>query len=245
MTLEVLAAVATPEQLALMLGGAVGSFLRAWITRAQETWSRKTLVDVLLGGAIGLLWDTIMPIEFKAGTTLLQQATILGVLAATGNATWTSAAAKLGAKLGNGNGNSNGAGGPGDTPSSPAAKATAGLVLLAVLVTGCARVATIAKDDAVRAGEIAAAFGDPDGEACAAAVVEFVRSQPAPAKIAPVGAFSAFMFARELRRVRQGGIPSAVHRACAVVVLEAEETIIKLGLKVAPVPGLGALVPGR
>jgi len=44
--------------LLLFVGGAVGAFCRGALSDTQATWSRRTLVDVLMGGVMGLLTFT-------------------------------------------------------------------------------------------------------------------------------------------------------------------------------------------
>lgn len=122
------------------------------------------------------------------------------------------------------------------------------IVVLALvpLLVGCsaqAKLQQITAADAQRAREIAALAQDPDGVACATAIATWVAGQPAMNALAPNGILSAYMLGREAHRGVQGGIPSEVHRACAVLVLDAQQTLIRLGLMAAPVPGLGALIP--
>jgi len=66
---------------AYAIGGLVGSAVRAAITTSQGTFSKQSIVDVVIGGAIGLLWPIYPVIELPAHATVLQQATIVGLFA--------------------------------------------------------------------------------------------------------------------------------------------------------------------
>lgn len=67
--------------LVLALGGLVGSAARALLTTSQPTFSRRSLADVLIGGAVGFLWPLYPLIDFPAGATMFQKAVIVGVIA--------------------------------------------------------------------------------------------------------------------------------------------------------------------
>jgi len=60
------------------LGGLVGSGLKAVITTSQETFSRKSVVDIAIGGMVGVLYPLypIVPLE----GTMLQQAAEIAVI---------------------------------------------------------------------------------------------------------------------------------------------------------------------
>jgi len=75
--------VSTPDALSLWLagGGLLGSFLRAWITVSQATWSKQTLVDLVIGGAVGFLYPLYPVIAFPPAATMAQKAVIVGVCA--------------------------------------------------------------------------------------------------------------------------------------------------------------------
>ena len=66
---------------AYAIGGLVGSAVRAVITTSQVTLSRQSIVDVLIGGAVGLLWPLYPVIELPAHASTLQNATIVGLFA--------------------------------------------------------------------------------------------------------------------------------------------------------------------
>lgn len=112
----------------------------------------------------------------------------------------------------------------------------------ALALAGCAGITTFTVDDLERGIAIAAAANDVDGVACGQELLAYVQTIRPPQ--APVGFFSGLMSARQIRRSRDQGIPDAVRRACAVVVLDAERTLVRLGLRFTPGgSALGALLP--
>lgn len=119
------------------------------------------------------------------------------------------------------------------------------VLLLGMMLGGCAatgELRELAADDVTRALEIARAANDPAGAACAMALLEHVAQQPTIPT--PLGAFSTVMFAREARRRLGAGVSESVHNACAPMILDAEETIAKLGLMAVPGGGIaGKLLP--
>jgi hypothetical protein len=128
-------------------------------------------------------------------------------------------------------------------------KAAAGTVVAALALSGCAtgsgplggtgeRLAKFARADVERAREIAAAAKDSAGGACADAILKHLPDGGAAA-LAPSGAFSVFMQAREARRKVGAGVDEEVHNTCAPLVLDAQQTLLKLGLMA--VPGGGAV----
>jgi hypothetical protein len=72
--------------IAYAIGGLVGSALRVLLTNDQETFSKKSISDIVVGGAVGLLFNIYPVIELPANATLLQQASLVGFIAyATGD----------------------------------------------------------------------------------------------------------------------------------------------------------------
>ena len=65
----------------LALGGLVGSGLKAWLTTTQENFSKQSLADVLIGGAIGFLYPIYPLIDFPVSASIAQKAVMLAVLA--------------------------------------------------------------------------------------------------------------------------------------------------------------------
>lgn len=69
---------ATMATLMLTGAGAVGTALRALVSQSQDTFSRKTLADVVIGAFIGGLWPQLgLPM---LGTTMLGQAFFIALL---------------------------------------------------------------------------------------------------------------------------------------------------------------------
>jgi len=121
------------------------------------------------------------------------------------------------------------------------------VALVLVLATGCASsgldgLRQFTRADVQRAHEIAAAANDVAGVNCAQAILDAMPEVAAP-ELHAAGAFSAFMKVRELRRRVSRGIDEDVHNACAPLVLDAQKTILKLGLSATPGGGvLGGLI---
>lgn len=65
----------------LALGGLIGSGLKAWLTTTQENFSKQSLGDVLIGGAIGFLYPIYPIIDFPVAASIAQKAVMLGVIA--------------------------------------------------------------------------------------------------------------------------------------------------------------------
>lgn len=74
-------AVVDPVTLWLGLGGLVGAALRSIVTLDQKTLSKQTVVDVLIGGAVGMLYPLYPVIPFPDGASLLQRAVIMAMMA--------------------------------------------------------------------------------------------------------------------------------------------------------------------
>jgi len=69
------------EAIYLALGGLVGSGLKAYVTTTQENFSKQSLADVLIGGAVGLLYPLYPVIDFPAGASIVQKAVMIAVIA--------------------------------------------------------------------------------------------------------------------------------------------------------------------
>ena len=67
----------TKTQLVLLLAGIIGSALKAWSSNTQTTFSKKSIIDVVIGGAAALLIPTFAPTMIPASATLLTQAAII------------------------------------------------------------------------------------------------------------------------------------------------------------------------
>ena len=115
----------------------------------------------------------------------------------------------------------------------------AGVVLtLAVLVfiaSGCAMVvkqqlAALTRSDVETALLLAA--DDSDAVFCYAAILETLPEGGEVVSLESVGPLSTFQKVRNLRRGVTADIPAEVHRNCAVLVLDAQRTVRRLGLRI-------------
>lgn len=86
-----------------ILAGAIGTGLKAWISTDQATFSKKSISEVIIGGAIGglspMIVQSYLPpsvAEVYAHASVLQQALWLGVTAYATTDFITSALARLG-----------------------------------------------------------------------------------------------------------------------------------------------------
>lgn len=126
------------------------------------------------------------------------------------------------------------------------------LVLSALVVSsGCATsgmlkgdLSKLVRADVEAAHGIAKESNDAAGVACMEVLLKHIPTSAA-VSTTPAGAVSAFMLVREARRKRSAGIPDDLHNACAPLVLDAEETILKLGLLALPGGGLAGRALGR
>lgn len=66
--------------LAYGIAGLVGSGLKAWVSNDQSSFSKKSLADVLIGGAVGVLYPLFPFFPMPDGATLLQQSALIGVV---------------------------------------------------------------------------------------------------------------------------------------------------------------------
>lgn len=67
--------------IALALGGIAGSSLKAVTANDQITFSRKSVADILIGGAVGVLYPLFPIIALPPNAGLLQQAVMIAVIA--------------------------------------------------------------------------------------------------------------------------------------------------------------------
>ena len=114
------------------------------------------------------------------------------------------------------------------------------LVFGAFLLGGC----TVSQDlRDYTAGDLNAAIAlaqdDPDATACYEAILK-VQAGKTTLDVKVEGPVSAFQKVRNLRRGLGAGIPPEVHRKCAVLVIDAQRTLMRLGLRLTGLP-----IPGR
>jgi hypothetical protein len=134
------------EVLILATAGLLGSFLRAWMTRGQATWSRDTAGECFLGIVAGILWPTfgvkIVPFPVDANF-LVKAAVVAGIAYIAGDVIQNMIPGLLGRLVGK--------------KPDAGSGTRAGLIVLTLLTLGCAT-ATI---DPVRvSAETAAIVGE-------------------------------------------------------------------------------------
>lgn len=66
--------------LAFLIAGLAASALKAYVSSDQATFSRKSVADILIGGAVGLLYPLFPMIPMPANASLIQQAALVGVI---------------------------------------------------------------------------------------------------------------------------------------------------------------------
>lgn len=119
----------------------------------------------------------------------------------------------------------------------------AALIVAALSLHGCATVAGAAGKNLqlVTSADIDAAIAlaqqsnDADGLACWMAVKAAMPAGADGVQVEIKGVASAWQAGRNLRRSVDAGINPEVHRACAVLVVDAEQTAGKLGLRIGAV----------
>jgi len=67
-------------ELWLMMGGIAGAALRVFVSNSQTTLSKQSIGDILIGGAVGLLYPLYPILEFPANASLYQKAGLIFVL---------------------------------------------------------------------------------------------------------------------------------------------------------------------
>jgi hypothetical protein len=118
------------------------------------------------------------------------------------------------------------------------------VLLMSILVLGisaCASVGGISNPFAkqvqpIVAADVTAALAeataanDTAAVACYTAISNYMASLPSGGTATINGALSGLEAARILNSQVSAGIPSNIHQACAVIVLDAQETALRLGL---------------
>ena len=66
--------------IAFAIAGLVAAALKAFVSADQATLSRKSVADVLIGGAVGILYPLFPVVPLPETANLLQQAVLVGVL---------------------------------------------------------------------------------------------------------------------------------------------------------------------
>lgn len=67
------------QTLALFVGGLIGSACRAYLTKSQETFSRQSLGDVVIGAIVGVLYPQF-PILGPLAGNVVQQASMVAIM---------------------------------------------------------------------------------------------------------------------------------------------------------------------
>ena len=113
--------------------------------------------------------------------------------------------------------------------------------ILILSISSCASVGGISNPFAkqiqpIVAADVAAALAeataanDTAAVACYTAISNYMASIPNGGTTAISGVLSGLEAARILNSQVSAGIPSNIHQACAVIVLDAQETALRLGL---------------
>lgn len=66
------------------LGGLMGSALRVVITTDQETFSRKSVVDLIVGALIGIIYPLYPLFPLPEGADLIQKSALIAVISYAG-----------------------------------------------------------------------------------------------------------------------------------------------------------------
>lgn len=90
------------------------------------------------------------------------------------------------------------------------------------------KLAVVTMEDLDVAIASAQAENDPQAVTCYTEVKAWVNSHPSGTSVK--GVFSAFEAARLVRRRVDLGIPESLHNACAPLIVDANVTLVKLGL---------------
>lgn len=109
--------------------------------------------------------------------------------------------------------------------------------LIISLLSGCAlnsgevkTIQTLTLTDAQNALAAAKSGGDTDAVACYTDLVNYLSSLPTGSTTTVTGALGALEQARLLNNQVSAGIPANIHKDCAIIVIDAQETALKLGL---------------
>lgn len=78
------------------IAGVVASALKVFVAGDQATVSRKSIADVILGGAIGILYPLYPLVPLPDAANLLQQSMLVGVICYFSSDLITNILAKLG-----------------------------------------------------------------------------------------------------------------------------------------------------
>ena len=98
----------------------------------------------------------------------------------------------------------------------------------------------VALPDAQAALAMAQQYGDTDAAACYQSIVTYLQDSAAPSLPVVNGALSALEAVR-IARQHSGDpiVPAEIHRDCAVIIVDAQEVALKLGIRA----GAAVVVP--
>jgi VIT1/CCC1 family predicted Fe2+/Mn2+ transporter len=78
------------------IAGLIGSGLKAWVSNDQASLSKKSLADVLIGGAVGVLYPLMPLVPIPDHATMLQASTLIGIMSYFSSDLITNVLTKLG-----------------------------------------------------------------------------------------------------------------------------------------------------
>lgn len=89
----------TTASLVFFAAGVLGAILKSYLSADQQTKSKKTLGDVILGGLTGILIPLLAPSLIPANANIVQQAALVAVGAYAGSDIIQNALMKVGITL--------------------------------------------------------------------------------------------------------------------------------------------------
>jgi hypothetical protein len=78
------------------IAGLVGSALKAFVSTDQANFSKKSIADVVIGAAVGILYPLVPFVPIPETANLLQQAVMIGVISYFSSDLLTGVLSKLG-----------------------------------------------------------------------------------------------------------------------------------------------------
>lgn len=78
------------------LAGLIGSALKAWVSNDQASFSKKSVADVAIGAAVGILYPLFPVIPLPESASLIQQGAVIGLVSYFSSDLITNVMTKLG-----------------------------------------------------------------------------------------------------------------------------------------------------
>lgn len=78
------------------LAGLIGSALKAWVSNDQASLSKKSVADVAIGAAVGILYPLYPILPIPEHASIIQQGAIIGVISYFSSDLITNVMTKLG-----------------------------------------------------------------------------------------------------------------------------------------------------